>query len=114
MAGAHLVIGRAGASTVAELTVLGRPSVLVPLPNALDNDQLRNAIRVADSGASWCLEQKHLAPEILAETIGSLMDQPAVLTAAADAAKRLGRPDAVVRLADLAEELIGVRPQNRA
>ena len=114
MAGAHLIIGRAGASTVAELTVLGRPSVLVPLPNALDNDQLRNATRVADAGASWCLEQKHLAPEILAETIGSLMDQPAVLTAAADAAKRLGRPDAVVRLADLAEELIGVRPQNRA
>jgi UDP-N-acetylglucosamine--N-acetylmuramyl-(pentapeptide) pyrophosphoryl-undecaprenol N-acetylglucosamine transferase len=114
MAGAQLVIGRAGASTTAELTVLGRPSILVPLPNAVDNDQLRNATRLAESGACWCLEQKHLTPEKLAETIGSLMERTEVLSTAADAAKRLGRPDAVVRLADLAEELIGVRPPNRA
>ncbi len=114
MAGAQLVVGRAGASTIAELTVLGRPSVLVPLPNALDNDQLRNATRLAEAGACWCLEQKNLTPEKLAETVGSLMEQTAVLSAAAAAAKRLGRPDAVVRLADLAEELIGVRPPNRA
>jgi UDP-N-acetylglucosamine--N-acetylmuramyl-(pentapeptide) pyrophosphoryl-undecaprenol N-acetylglucosamine transferase len=49
MAKAHLVIGRAGASTVAELTVMGRPSVLVPLPHAVDNDQLHNAIRLAEA-----------------------------------------------------------------
>jgi UDP-N-acetylglucosamine--N-acetylmuramyl-(pentapeptide) pyrophosphoryl-undecaprenol N-acetylglucosamine transferase len=114
MAGAQLVIGRAGASTIAELTVLGRPSVLVPLPNAIDNDQLRNATRLAEAGAGWCLEQKHMTSEKLAETIGFLMQRTEALSAAADAAKRLGRPDAVVRLADLAEELIGVRPPNRA
>ncbi len=114
MAGAQLVIGRAGASTISELTVLGRPSILVPLPHALDNDQLRNATRLAEAGGGWCLEQKHLTPEKLAESIGKLMNDPAALTAAAAAAKRLGRPDAVVRLADLAEELIGARAANRA
>jgi len=114
MANAHLVIGRAGASSVAELTVLGRPAVLVPLPHAVDNDQLRNATRLADAGAGWCLEQKMLTAEKLSETISSLMGQPAVLSAAAAAAKGLGRPDAVVRLADLAEELIGTRTSNRA
>ncbi len=114
MSGAQLVIGRAGASTVSELTVLGRPAILVPLPHALDNDQLRNATRLAEAGGGWCLEQKHLTPEKLAETIGKLIDEPAALMLAAAAAKRLGRPDAVVRLADLAEELIGVRAANRA
>jgi UDP-N-acetylglucosamine--N-acetylmuramyl-(pentapeptide) pyrophosphoryl-undecaprenol N-acetylglucosamine transferase len=114
MADAHLVIGRAGASTAAELTVLGRPALLVPLPHAVDNDQLRNATRLAESGAAWCLEQKILTPEKLSETIASLMEQPDILATAAAAAKRLGRPDAVVRLADLTEELIGVRTANRA
>ncbi len=114
MANAHLVVGRAGASSIAELTVLGRPAVLVPLPHAVDNDQLRNASRISDAGAGWCLEQKALTAEKLSETISSLMEQPTVLSAAAGAAKQLGRPDAVVRLADLAEELIGVRTANRA
>lgn len=114
MANAHLVIGRAGASSIAELTVLGRPAVLVPLPHAVDNDQLRNATRIADAGAGWCLEQKSLTTEKLSETVSSLMEQPAVLSGAAAAAKALGRPDAVVRLADLAEELIGARVANRA
>jgi UDP-N-acetylglucosamine--N-acetylmuramyl-(pentapeptide) pyrophosphoryl-undecaprenol N-acetylglucosamine transferase len=114
MANAHLVIGRAGASSIAELTVLGRPAVLVPLPNAVDTDQLRNATRLAEAGAGWCLEQKALTAEKLSETISSLMETPAVLSAAAAAAKDLGRPDAVVRLADLAEELIGSRTSNRA
>ena len=60
MAEAHLVIARAGASTVAELAVIGRPSILVPLPHALDNDQLRNATTLAESGGAWCIEQKDL------------------------------------------------------
>jgi UDP-N-acetylglucosamine--N-acetylmuramyl-(pentapeptide) pyrophosphoryl-undecaprenol N-acetylglucosamine transferase len=114
MANAQLVVGRAGASSIAELTVLGRPAVFVPLPHAVDNDQLRNATRLAEAGAGWCLEQKALTAEKLSETISSLMETPAVLSAAAAAAKDLGRPDAVVRLADLAEELIGSRTSNRA
>ena len=113
MAAAHLVVGRSGASTVAELTVIGRPSILVPLPHALDNDQLQNAARLAESGAAWCIEQKDLSPERLAGDIGALLGDPDRLEAASAAAKRLGRPDAVGRLADLVEALMseGRRPQ---
>ncbi len=106
MAKAQLVVARSGASTVAELTVIGRPSILVPLPHALDNDQLQNAGRLAESGAAWCIEQKDLSPQRLAQDIGKLLGDADRLAAAADAAKKLGRPDAVGRLADLTEELM--------
>ena len=106
MASAQLVIARSGASTVAELTVIGRPSILVPLPHAIDNDQLQNAGRLAESGAAWCIEQKDLSSQRLAQDIARLLGDPGRLTGAADGAKQLGRPDAVVRLADLTEELI--------
>jgi UDP-N-acetylglucosamine--N-acetylmuramyl-(pentapeptide) pyrophosphoryl-undecaprenol N-acetylglucosamine transferase len=107
MAASHLVIARAGASTVAEVTVIGRPSILVPLPHSLDNDQLANATRLAESGGSWCIEQKDLTPERLAREVERLARDPAALEAAARAAKSQGRPDAVKRLADLVEGLIG-------
>jgi len=106
MAKSHLVVARSGASTVAELTVIGRPAILVPLPHALDNDQLQNASRLAESGAAWCIEQKDLSPQRLARDIGTLLGEGGQLAAAADAAKKLGRPDAVGRLADLTEELM--------
>lgn len=109
MASADLVIARAGASSVAELTVMGRPSILVPLPHALDNDQLQNASRLAESGGCWCIEQKDLSPERLAQEIARLMADPEALQRAAAAAKSQGRPDAVVRLADLVEGLLGRR-----
>lgn len=109
MAAAHLVIARAGASSVAELTVIGRPSILVPLPHALDNDQLNNAKRLAESGAAWCIEQKDLSPERFAAEVAGLMTATGRLVTAAQAAKAAGRPDAVERLADLAEELMRVR-----
>lgn len=105
MANAHLVIGRAGASTVAELTVIGRPSILVPLPHALDNDQLNNALRLQDRGGAWCLEQQTLTPEKLADEIERLVSSPETLATAAAAAKTAGRPDAVTRLADFVQSL---------
>jgi UDP-N-acetylglucosamine--N-acetylmuramyl-(pentapeptide) pyrophosphoryl-undecaprenol N-acetylglucosamine transferase len=112
MAAAHLVIGRAGASTVAELTVTGRPSILVPLPHALDNDQLNNARRLAESGGAWCIEQRHLSPERLADELEKLLRVPDTLAAAARAAKTAGRPDAVRNLADFALALAdGLRPE---
>jgi UDP-N-acetylglucosamine--N-acetylmuramyl-(pentapeptide) pyrophosphoryl-undecaprenol N-acetylglucosamine transferase len=107
LAAAHLVIGRAGASTVAELAVLGRPSILVPLPHALDNDQLRNATTLAESGGSWCIEQKDLGPERLAAELVRLAGTPELLDRAASAARSHGRPDAVARLADLVMGLAG-------
>ncbi len=115
MAGSHLVIGRAGASTVAELTVIGRPSILVPLPHSLDNDQLHNARRLAESGGAWCIEQKDLSADRLAAEVEMLIARPAMLANAATAAKAQGRPDAVERLADLAVALMaGAGQQNAA
>jgi len=111
MAAAHLVIGRAGASTVAELTVIGRPSILVPLPHAIDNDQLNNARRLAESGGGWCIEQRNLSPERLADELEKLLRVPDTLAVAAKAAKTAGRADAVRRLADFVLALAaGRRP----
>ena len=101
MAASHLVIGRAGASSVAELTVIGWPAILVPLPHAVDNDQLNNAIRLAEAGAAVCLEQKDATPERLSKDIFNCIADPGALADAAAAARSLGRPDAVERLADL-------------
>jgi UDP-N-acetylglucosamine--N-acetylmuramyl-(pentapeptide) pyrophosphoryl-undecaprenol N-acetylglucosamine transferase len=116
MADAHLIIGRAGASTVAELAVIGRPAILVPLPHALDNDQLNNARRLEESGGAWCIEQRNLSPERLADELEKLLKDPDTLAAAAKAAKNAGRPDAVRNLADFALALAeGRRPGgNRA
>jgi UDP-N-acetylglucosamine--N-acetylmuramyl-(pentapeptide) pyrophosphoryl-undecaprenol N-acetylglucosamine transferase len=103
------VIARSGASTVAELSVIGRPAILVPLPHALDNDQLQNATRLAESGGAWCLEQKVLTTERLGAEIARLAADPGALTKAAAAARSQGRPDAVKRLAGEIEGLIGHR-----
>jgi UDP-N-acetylglucosamine--N-acetylmuramyl-(pentapeptide) pyrophosphoryl-undecaprenol N-acetylglucosamine transferase len=112
MAKAHLVIGRAGASTTAELTVIGRPAILVPLPHAVDDDQLQNASRLAAAGGAWCMPQRELNPERLAGAIGRLLAAPALLAEAAAAAKRQSRPNAVLALADLVEELVGNRTKS--
>ena len=108
MANSHLVIGRAGASTVAELTVLGRPAILVPLPHAIDNDQLENATRLQEVGGAWCIEQAEFTPEYLGDEIKRLADSPEGITMAAKAAHSLGEPKAVARLADVIEELAQV------
>lgn len=109
MAASHLVIARAGASSVAELAAIGRPSILVPLPHSLDNDQLQNASRLAESGGAWCIEQKALSVERLAGEIVRLADDEDALPRAAAAAKGQGRPQAVKLLADLVEELALIR-----
>ena len=105
IATAHLVIGRSGASTISELAVVGRPSILVPLPHSLDNDQKANAEKLASAGAAWAVEQKNFTEEALANMLTSLLAAPAQLTAAARAARAQGQPDAVRALADLVERL---------
>lgn len=107
MAQSHLVIGRSGASTIAELTVLGRPAILVPLPGALDADQKNNALVMENAGAGWIAEQATLSPQSLGTRLTSLLTEPATLTNAAAAARALGRPGAVEKLADIAEMLSG-------
>ena len=101
MAQAHLVIGRSGASTVAELCVIGRPSVLVPLPGALDQDQMANAKALADAGGAILMPQNEFTPANFAATLTRLAANPSELTGLAQAAKNMGRADAAERLADL-------------
>ena len=107
MARAHLVIGRSGASTIAELTVLGRPAILVPLPGSIDADQKNNALVVDAAGAGWIAEQATLSPQSLATRLSDLFNDPPRLARAAAAARGLGQPRAVEKLADLAEMLSG-------
>jgi UDP-N-acetylglucosamine--N-acetylmuramyl-(pentapeptide) pyrophosphoryl-undecaprenol N-acetylglucosamine transferase len=105
MAGAHLIIGRAGASTVSELAVIGRASVLVPFPHALDQDQAANAAALARSGGAIVAPQNEFTPERLAAILRDALAAPAKLKAMAAAAKSIGAPDAAERLADLVLEI---------
>ena len=100
---AHLVIARAGASTIAELAVVGRPAILVPLPGAIDDHQTANAASLANVGGAWLMPQADLTPEGLLGKLASLFADPDRLTQAAQAASATGRPDAAARLADLVE-----------
>jgi UDP-N-acetylglucosamine--N-acetylmuramyl-(pentapeptide) pyrophosphoryl-undecaprenol N-acetylglucosamine transferase len=106
IAEAHLVIGRAGASTVSELAVIGRPSILVPLPHALDQDQAANASVLEKAGAALVIKQALFTPEWLADTIRQAMLDREGLAAQAFAARRTGIADAAGRLADLVESLM--------
>ncbi|MDP2621927.1 MAG: undecaprenyldiphospho-muramoylpentapeptide beta-N-acetylglucosaminyltransferase [Hyphomicrobiales bacterium] len=105
IAAAHLVISRSGASTATELTVIGRPAILVPLPGAIDNDQLMNATALEHREAAWLMPQSAFTPEFLAQELERLMGNPEQLWHVAAAARALGRPDAVARLADLVDAL---------
>jgi UDP-N-acetylglucosamine--N-acetylmuramyl-(pentapeptide) pyrophosphoryl-undecaprenol N-acetylglucosamine transferase len=111
IAASHLVVSRSGASTVAELAAIGRPSVLVPLPGALDQDQLANANVLARAGGALVLRQDDFTPERLAGEITALAADPAKLSAMATAAKSAGVLDAADRLADLVLRVANVIPR---
>ena len=104
---AHLVIGRAGASTVCEVAVAGRPAILVPLKIALDDDQGQNARLLAEAGAAEVLREDALTDASLSALLQALMEDPARLAAMAAASKRVGKPDAADRLADVVERVAG-------
>lgn len=106
MADAHLVVCRSGATSIAELAVIGRPAILVPLPHALDNDQLRNAESYGRAGAGWLMRQGDFGPGELAAMLTRLRYQEGELAAAAAAARSCGRPDAAMLLADEIERLM--------
>ncbi len=105
MAAAHLVIARSGASTCAELTVMGRPSALVPYPFATDDHQSYNARVLADSGAALTMPQPIFTPANLAREMEALVAAPARLSGMAAAAKAMGRPHAAEAMADAIEAL---------
>ena len=103
LARSHLVIGRAGASTVCELAVTGRPSILVPLAIATDDHQTLNARLLTDAGAAEAIPEKQLTPERLAQAILTFAADHDRLLAAAEAARSAAQPDAAQKLADLVE-----------
>jgi UDP-N-acetylglucosamine--N-acetylmuramyl-(pentapeptide) pyrophosphoryl-undecaprenol N-acetylglucosamine transferase len=109
MKAADLVICRAGATTLAELTAAGRPSVLVPLPTAADDHQRKNAQVLADAGAAELLEQAQMTGERLAAAIVGLAADGSRRAAMSAAARRLARPDAAKAIVDRALALVEAR-----
>ena len=103
----HLAITRSGASTVAELGVAGRPSILVPYPFATDDHQTANAEAFAQSGGGWVVSQRILTPKLLADRIAGLAAHPDTLARAAEAARQEGRPDAADSFAELVLSQVG-------
>jgi UDP-N-acetylglucosamine--N-acetylmuramyl-(pentapeptide) pyrophosphoryl-undecaprenol N-acetylglucosamine transferase len=103
LAGAHLVIGRAGASTICELAVAGKPAILVPLKIAADDHQTFNAKLLVEAGAAQVLPEKEFTPDALGAMIESMLSDPAGLIQRAEAAKSVATPDAAEKLADLVE-----------
>lgn len=100
----HLVIARSGGSTVAELAVIGRPAIFIPL--TINADQRANADALAANGAALRLDQAGLPPETLAKEIETFLMNPERLTKAAEASAKLGAPRAAARLADLVQERV--------
>ena len=105
----HLLISRAGASSVAECAAVGRPAILVPLPGAIDDHQGANAAALSAAGGGWMIRQPDFTPAALAARIADLAARPDLLADAAAAAARLARPGAAGALADLVEAAIVAR-----
>ncbi len=107
LADAHLFIGRAGASTIAELTAVGRPAILVPLPIATDDHQAANTREMVKAGGARMIRQEKFTAKELAKQIMALADDRVGLQNAAHAAWNCGRPEAAKELADLIESFGG-------
>ncbi|CAH0341291.1 undecaprenyldiphospho-muramoylpentapeptide beta-N-acetylglucosaminyltransferase [Rhizobium sp. CECT 9324] len=105
LAAAHLVICRSGASTVSELAVIGRPSILVPYPYALDHDQAANAAALAANGGARVIAQAELSPQRIADLLSEALAGPELLAKTATAAKSTGKPNAAGLLAELVEAI---------
>ncbi len=106
LAASHVIICRSGASTLAEITVLGRPALLVPYAFAMDDHQTANARAMVQAGAAWLLPQAEATPQRMAETLTSLLTGTDTLPRAATIAQTLGLPDAASRLADAVLALV--------
>jgi UDP-N-acetylglucosamine--N-acetylmuramyl-(pentapeptide) pyrophosphoryl-undecaprenol N-acetylglucosamine transferase len=103
LADAHLFIGRAGASTIAELTAVGRPAILIPLPIATDDHQAANTAELVAAGGARMMRQDRFTPVDLAKQIQAMAQAPETLANAAHAAWNCGYPRATQELADLVE-----------
>src|SRR5690606_19741681 len=112
LADAHLFIGRAGASTIAELTAVGRPAILVPLPIATDDHQAANVREIVKAGGARSIRQHNFTAKELAKQINAMAQHPETLATAAHAAWNCGRPKAASDLADLVESFGGAPIQD--
>lgn len=112
MAWSHLIIGRAGGSTIAEVTALGRPSILVPFPHGHAGEQTANAEAVAESGGAWLIPEQAFTAEALAMRLESLMTLPETLSKTAASARAWGRINAADNLANCVEDVMGCRTSN--
>jgi UDP-N-acetylglucosamine--N-acetylmuramyl-(pentapeptide) pyrophosphoryl-undecaprenol N-acetylglucosamine transferase len=101
----HLVIARAGASTLAELTVAGRPAILVPLPSAMDDHQTANVREMVEAGGARSIPQSQFTPVELAKQMQKMAMEPGALQNAAKRARACGRPNAARDMADLLESI---------
>ena len=102
MGEAHLVICRAGASSIAELAAAGRPAILVPYPHALDDHQTMNAKMIASHNGGWLLPEAGLTPDLLAQRLTEVLTTPATLAKAAKSIQQLGRGHAAKSIAEVA------------
>jgi UDP-N-acetylglucosamine--N-acetylmuramyl-(pentapeptide) pyrophosphoryl-undecaprenol N-acetylglucosamine transferase len=107
LADAHLFIGRAGASTIAELTAAGRPAILIPFAAATDDHQTANAREMTQAGGARTIQQADFTPEVLARQIEAMAADPLALNNAASRALSVGRPHAARDLADVVERVGG-------
>lgn len=114
LAACHLAITRAGASTIAELTCVGRPAILVPYPHATDDHQTANARQLAEAGAAWLVPQPDFTARALADRLGALLTDPAALRAAAEAARAWGTAQAADALADAVLAMLATPQAERA
>jgi UDP-N-acetylglucosamine--N-acetylmuramyl-(pentapeptide) pyrophosphoryl-undecaprenol N-acetylglucosamine transferase len=105
-AGADLIVCRAGATTLAELTVCRKPSILVPFPFAADNHQVQNARSLVDAGAAVMIEEKDLTGERLAREIRAILSDPEQREKMARAAGRMGSPQAAKEITDVCTDLV--------
>jgi len=105
MTEAQLVISRAGASSIADLTVIGRPAILIPLAAAIRNEQAANARGMAEAGGAIVIPESQLSPQSLSENIQRVLDNPQAAEQMAQAALSVGKPDAADTLAALVEDL---------
>ncbi|RZI45952.1 undecaprenyldiphospho-muramoylpentapeptide beta-N-acetylglucosaminyltransferase [Candidatus Finniella inopinata] len=104
---AHLVICRAGASTIAELAVVRRPAILVPYAASLESDQSYNAAPMVKANAAWVIKESEFTPEVLSSLLEKLMLNPDILTAASQAMQAFSKPDASEKLANTVADVIG-------
>ena len=107
----HVVICRAGASSVAELAAIGRPSLLLPLPSAMDDHQRMNALQMQDAGGGICLDETNLSAAVLATRLMQLLETRKTLSNMAKSARSLASPDAANLIAAMAENLMAAVPE---